>query len=390
MHPLQETFATAEGEELWAANLAHLMAQGCLDEVEAVLAPLVDKLGGEMGILCEGLSAELEGWEVVAEAIEEHQGAPITGITVAIGNDPDTVFDKDALHRPFTMMGLYSDPDDVDLQGNPLGYAWSQSSRDGLLTELAAEDGPAWSGTEEDIEVHLDIEGLDAINTALVHHKQRHLLREAGMTQAPLHYVEYVLGCWWRAFHYHRAVARALAAQPLPGRVAVLSGTVDMRPDVVAIFLPDDVIAGTALTAPTMPDAAPQGGKRKKRMALDGLVAEGMADDLPAWQTDLTPDPVAMTPVEAEPAMVPSPEPAPAPPSIPTAAVAEAPAIDPQPDPQPAFAALAGLDLIQRTVPVEDTVPTGMSLRHRVAANAEKEDTPAQRPGLLARIFGRR
>jgi hypothetical protein len=386
MHPLQETFATADGEDLWAAHLARLMAQGRLDEVEAVLAPLVDTLGGEMGILCEGLAAELVGWEVVAEAIEEHQGAPITGITVAIGNDPDGAHDKDVLHRPYTMMGLYSDPEDFD----SLGYPWSQSNRDGLLAQLAAEGGPAWSGNEEDVEVHLDIEGLDAINAALVCHTHAYLPREAGTTRAPLRYVEYVLGCWWRAYHYHRAVARALAAQPLPGRVAVLSGTVDMRPDVVAIFLPDDAIAGIAPAVPTMPDGSRQGGKRKKRMALDGLVGEGVVDDLRVSHVDIAPEAMseavsdlAASPlVEPAPAMIPSPEPRLAPTPVLTTAAAEVP--------EPAFAALAGLDLVQRGVPVEDTVVTGMSLRHRVTANAERHDPPSQRPGLLTRLFGRR
>lgn len=227
MHLLQETFATTAGEEEWNNALLALFADGDLDGAEAVLAPLLGALGTEMALLCEEASAEIQGWDVLAEAIRDFAGAPVTGMTLAIGNEADLAFEKGQPHRPYMMLGLYTDE----------AWQWSAATRAQVLAECGGEC-PAWAGGEEDIEVHLDLAGLDALNTALVHHKQRHLIREGAQTAVPLRYVDYVVGCWWRALLFHRAVAKACQAEALPGEVSILIGMVDMRPNALSLLLP--------------------------------------------------------------------------------------------------------------------------------------------------------
>lgn len=227
MHELQRAFATERGEAAWTEDMHALFASGALDEAEAMLAEALVALDSELAWACLELPREavvLSGWDELAEAIAMHEGEPVTGITIAIANESDRAFEKDQVHHPYVLLGMYTDN----------AYAFSHAGHRQLLDECNAEM-PAWSGFEEDIEVHLAIDGLDPLNTRLVHHKERHFFREGSPAAAPLRYVEFVLGCWWRALRWHQVVASACAARRLPHAIPVVTGMVDLRPEVVAI-----------------------------------------------------------------------------------------------------------------------------------------------------------
>lgn len=245
MHPLQTIFATAEGEAAWCDALRGLIEQARFAEAETILCEALAELDTDLGELCRSTTAAtvaVSGWPELAERIELHEGElPITGVTVAIGNDGDLDFEKGRLLSPYMMLGLYTDE----------AWNWSSASRDVLLAECAGE-APGWAGTDEDLEAFVEIEGLAPLNTALIHSKQRHFIREGGEDKAPLRYVEYIVGCWWRALRFHQAVAAAEAAHPLPGGVKIVSGMVDMRPDVVAVHIPDAAPMRPAEAPPTV------------------------------------------------------------------------------------------------------------------------------------------
>ncbi|MFA6219680.1 MAG: hypothetical protein WC692_07850 [Erythrobacter sp.] len=228
MHALQQLFATAEGEAGWEAELRALFETGELDEVHARLEPALAALESEFGELCLTITPDqvaIAGWDDLVEAIQGHEGEEITGMTLAIANEADRAFEKGQQHHPYMLLGLYTDEP----------FCFTAASAADLLAQTSVEDGPAWAGRDEDIEVYLDIDGLDRLNTVLLHHKQRHFFRDTAPEKAPLRYVEYVLGCWWRALLYQQAVASECAIHGLPGGIPVVSGMVDMRPEVVMI-----------------------------------------------------------------------------------------------------------------------------------------------------------
>lgn len=227
MHDLQLAFASEDGEAAWAQDLHALFGAGALDEAEALLAEALVALDTELAWECLELPREavvLTGWDELGEAIALHEGEPVTGVTIAIANHPDDAFDKGRLHHPRIALGIYTDD----------AYPFSGAAHWQLLDQSHAHQ-PAWAGREEDIEVHMDIEGLDALNTRLIHHNQRHFFRDGAPGAAPLRYVEYVLLCWWRALRWHQAVATECAIRGLPGAVPVVAGMEDMRPEAVAI-----------------------------------------------------------------------------------------------------------------------------------------------------------
>ena len=228
MHELQTQFATQEGEDAWNAVMHEHFHTGSLDEAQAYLVAQLESLGTELATRClidDPDRVSISGWEELREAIELHEGDPISGVTLAIANEADRAFEKGQVHHPYMMLGLYSD--------DP--YSFSRAGTQDLIGEASGEEGPAWAGYDEDIEVFLECEGLDAINTALVHHKERHFFRDEAPEQAPARYVEYVVACWWRALLFHRAVEKICAQKPLPNQVPVLAGMVDMKPDVIAV-----------------------------------------------------------------------------------------------------------------------------------------------------------
>ncbi len=227
MHELQKVFATEDGEAAWTQDVHALFGAGAFDEAEAMLAEALSALDSELAWTCLELPREavvLSGWEEMAEAIAMHEGEPVTGVTIAIANESDRAFEKGQMHRPYVVLGIYTDE----------AFAFSSAVHWQLLDECHAEL-PAWAGREEDLEIHMDIDGLDTLNTRLVHHKQRHFFREGEVAAAPLRYVEFVLGCWWRALRWHQAVATECAIHGLPRAIPVIAGMVDLRPEAVAI-----------------------------------------------------------------------------------------------------------------------------------------------------------
>ena len=228
MHPLQQTFLTVEGEAAWEAELRAGFEAGALDDVHAVLEAALEELDSDLGRMCLETGPEavtISGWEELVEAISDHEGEPVSGVTLAIANEADRAFEKGQLHHPYMMLGLYTDEP----------FDFSSATEQELLEQTRAEEGPAWAGYDEDIEVYLDLEGIDRLNTALLHHKQRHFFRDGKPAEAPLRYVEYVLGCWWRTLLFHQAVASECAIHGLPGGIPVVAGTVEMRPEIVTV-----------------------------------------------------------------------------------------------------------------------------------------------------------
>lgn len=231
MHELQRAFATEEGEAAWTQDMHALFGAGAFDEAEALLAEALTALDTELAWTCLELPREavvLSGWEELGEAIGMHEGDPVTGVTIAIANESDRDFEKGQVHHPYVLLGIYTDE----------AYGFSRTVHWELLDECHAEL-PGWAGKEEDIEVHMDIDGLDPLNTRLAHHKQRHFFRDEvdgnRPAIAPKPYVEFVLGCWWRALRWHQAVATECAIRGLPRAIPVVAGMVDMRPQAVAI-----------------------------------------------------------------------------------------------------------------------------------------------------------
>ena len=228
MHELQIQFATQEGEAAWNAVLHEHFQTGELADAQAYLITQLEALGTELAIRClidDPDRVSIAGWDALIEAIDLHEGDPITGVTLAIANEADRVFEKGQVHHPYMLLGLYTD--------DP--YPFSSADTHTLVREALVEDGPAWAGWDEDVEVFLECEGLDAINTALLHHKERHFFRDGAPDHAPARYVEYVLACWWRALLFHRAVEKICRQKPLPGGSPVLAGMVEMKPDVVSV-----------------------------------------------------------------------------------------------------------------------------------------------------------
>ena len=266
MHELQTLFATQEGEIAWEAEMRRSFHEGDLEGVRKYLTMALEALDTPLAQQCLSTNVraiEFHGWDELAEAIEIHEGEPITGVTIAIANDPDTAFGKGEEHRPYMLLGIYGD--------DP--YAFSQASTEKLIAEASSEDGPSWAGYDEDIEVFLDCEGMDALNTALVFHKERHFFRDDAPDQAPKRYVEYVLACWWRALLFHEAVQHTSRSRPLPGGIPVLAGMVDMRPEVMMVHgIEWRATLGAnaeALAGAEMPDLLPENMISRKEVVED-------------------------------------------------------------------------------------------------------------------------
>jgi hypothetical protein len=242
VHRLQDLFATAEGEQHFNDQLYALFEATDLDGAEALLAAELETMGSEIALLCSELTRDsvvLTGWDHLVEAIELHEGDPVTGVTLAIANALDLAFEKGRLHEPYVTIGLHTDE----------AYAFSTATAADLLAECRAPAGAAWAGREEDIELYLEAEGFGPLNTALLFHKQRHFFRDDNPASAPLRYVDYVIGCWWRALRFQQAVAAEYARLGLPGAIPVVAGMIEMRPELASVHM-----AG-APTAPLAPRA---------------------------------------------------------------------------------------------------------------------------------------
>jgi len=233
-HRLQVEFATAEGEANYVEKLRKHFESGYLDAAEGILMSDLTAMDRDLAQQCAALSQNyvtLAGWPELLDAIGEFEGEPITGIAIGMANDLDLAFEKGLLHSSYITLGIYTDE----------GFAWSAASREEILEQCASGE-PQWGGHEEDIEVYLEIEGLEAINTALIHHKNRFFLRDGRPDEAPEGYVEYVLACWFRALRFHQAVAAEVAEHGLPGNIPVVSGTIEMLPECATVHFPEKTV----------------------------------------------------------------------------------------------------------------------------------------------------
>lgn len=233
-HRLQADFATPQGEEAYVEKLRKHVSSGYLEAAEGILIADLAMLDRELAQQCAALTrhqVKLDGWPELMDVISAFEGESVTGIAIGLANDPDLAFEKGLLHSPYLTLGIYTDS----------GFAWSTATREDILAQCASGE-PQWGGHEEDVEVYMNIEGLDAINTALIHHKNRFFLRDGKPDRAPEGYVEYILACWLRALRFHQAIAAELAEHGLPGNIPVVSGTIDMVPDVVAVHYPEKTV----------------------------------------------------------------------------------------------------------------------------------------------------
>ena len=233
-HRLQIEFAKPDGEQLYLETLRILISSGQLDAADEILSADLAALDREFAKQCVETSparVTLSGWPELLDALAEFEGDPVSGIAIGMANDLDLAFEKGQLHSSYITLGIYTDE----------GFGWSSATREDILEQCASPD-PAWGSHEEDIEVYMEIEGLEAINTALIHHKHRFFLRDGNPDEAPSGYVEYVLGCWFRTLRFNQAIAAEIAEHGLPGNIPVATGTVDMLPEIAAVHFPEKTI----------------------------------------------------------------------------------------------------------------------------------------------------
>jgi hypothetical protein len=222
-HRLQTGFASVQGEGDYVDRVRALIEAGDFHAAETLLMADIAALDTPLAQMCASTSrnrVEITGWPELVDALASFEGGPISGVAIGMGNEPDLVFEGEVEHAPFLTLGIYAD-------GN---FAFSEASRDDLLAQCKS-DAPAWADSEEDVEAYLELEGLAAINTALIRHKQRFFFRDESTVEAPALYVESVLAGWFRVLRFHQAVAAQLDAHGLPGDVPVITGIFGMTPD---------------------------------------------------------------------------------------------------------------------------------------------------------------
>ena len=240
MHLLQQLFADAEGEQAFHDELRGLCEAGEFERAEAFLSEQLQTMDSEIAQLCLDLprgAVVVSGWEDLVEAIAAHEGGPITAVTLALVNQLDIAFEKGKLHEPYVTLGLYTDE----------AYRFSAATPRQLHAECLAADGPGWADREEDIEIYLEVEGFGPLNTALTFHKQRHFFRDDKPEKAPMRYVDYVVGYWWRALRFQQAIAEQYERHRLPSGIPAIAGMVDMRPELICIHTSAAAVAPTAV-----------------------------------------------------------------------------------------------------------------------------------------------
>ncbi|HVM21902.1 MAG TPA: hypothetical protein VM308_01180 [Sphingomicrobium sp.] len=230
-HPLQLLFLDADRERIWIEELRALVSAGRTGDADALLSGALAGFDGALARLARSTtpdSVTLEGWEDLLPILAEWEGPPITAITLGLTNPPDLVFEPGATFEPELLIGLYSDET----------FAFSDAATAELIAECA-EDMPAWAGGEEDVEFYCTLSGLADLNTALVHCKHRHFLRDGrdGVEgRAPGGYVEFVLGSWLLAVRFLQAAERAFEAYGLPDQCRLITGAVGTSADFVTVF----------------------------------------------------------------------------------------------------------------------------------------------------------
>jgi hypothetical protein len=230
-HPLQIAFLEEAKERAWTDEIRSLLSAGKTAEADARLASELAGFDGTLARLCKATAdadVALEGWDDLLPILAEWEGPPVTAITLGLTNPPDLVFEPGKTVEPDLLLGLYSDE----------AFPFSRASKADLLAECAREL-PVWVGAEEDIEFHCATTGLAELNTALIHCKHRHFLRDGrdGVEgRAPGGYVEFLLANWLLATRFLQAAERAISDEVLPTDLRLIVGTVEVNSDFVTVL----------------------------------------------------------------------------------------------------------------------------------------------------------
>lgn len=227
-HPLQRTFLTEDGEAAYVDRLRGLLSAGKLAEADAMTSADLAPFEGKLARMIAATPADavvLSGWEELAPILEEHEGPPITAITVGLTNEPDLVFSAGDEHEPVLVLALYSDD----------SFPFSTAPADRIIAECLSNN-PAFAGEEEDVEFYATLTGLAPLNSALIQSMHRYYLRGTDDDRAPGGYVEYVMGTWVRALRFLQALDRAATTHGLPGGARLVAGTFGLDTDFAALL----------------------------------------------------------------------------------------------------------------------------------------------------------
>ncbi len=255
IHDFQKTWFDAEVEAAYLAQVMAWVHAGDLDIAAEKLFEDLAEFDTPVGEICRALSedsVELSGWEEIGDSIAQYEGDPITAVHIVMSNEPDLVFeDKSITHDPMVEVAFYTDE----------FLKFSELSREQLLAESLTEE-PEWFGQTEDIEVYLEINGLGALNTALLRHKRQYFFRDEmhvldekqglAADTVPLPYIEYRLAAMLRAVLYHQAVKGLLDGYGLSGNIPVIVGMMNMRLEIGSVYIPKAAKAVTLIKVPKL------------------------------------------------------------------------------------------------------------------------------------------
>jgi hypothetical protein len=255
IHDFQKTWFDAEVEAAYLAQVTAWVHAGDLDIAAEKLFEDLAEFDTPVGEICRALSedsVELSGWEEIGDSIAQYEGDPITAVHIVMSNEPDLVFeDKSITHDPMVEVAFYTDE----------FLKFSELTREQLLAESLTEE-PEWFGQTEDIEVYLDINGLGAINTALLRHKRQYFFRDEmhvldekqglAADTVPLPYIEYRLAAMLRAVLYHQAVKGLLHGYGLSGNIPVIVGMMNTRLEIGSVYIPKTAKAVQIVKVPKL------------------------------------------------------------------------------------------------------------------------------------------
>jgi hypothetical protein len=240
-HPLQTAWYDSDIEADYLRRIQAWVHAGDLDVASDRLIEDMEGIDTPIMELCRNLheeNVEISGWEEIGDSIAQYEGDPVTAVHIVMSNPADLVFeDKSARHEPELQVAFYTDEH----------LAFSTLNRDQLLTESQRDD-PEWYGQTEDIEVYLEIDGLGALNTALLRHKRQYYFRDSvhvldaaeGLAGdiVPLAYVEYRLAAMLRAVRFHQAIKTLLDEYGLYKDIPVIAEMYNMRLDIGSVYIP--------------------------------------------------------------------------------------------------------------------------------------------------------
>jgi hypothetical protein len=235
---LQNIFSSEDGEHAYSAAIGAMIHAGQFSDANVKLMADIQNTGSTLAALCAAASEDsviVSGWDDVIEAVEQFEGDAITAIGIILWNEVETAVGKQEAYEPGLDLALYSDA----------SFPFSSASQD----QIRAENTSAytiWQGQGEDIEAYIEIEGLAALNQALLNHKHRiHLRAEDGETPTLAHpeYIAFVLASWVRVLRFYQAVRVQLDRKGLPGAIPVIMGCHNIKPFLGAALYPTRIIA---------------------------------------------------------------------------------------------------------------------------------------------------